>query len=164
MSKTRPAEFANVVIIFGEKKVLIDYAQEIVIPAFMDGDFERTYGETRYFFLDQKIIEVEQDDTRLGIIVGRFVADRTLKSEQEWDKNEKALVQKHRQIPTAPSAVFALILNTHRMVFLHETPYAPTLKNFEATLQKVLRKHHGKYLDALRNVTVHALGINEGVG
>ncbi len=158
MSKKRPAEFANVVIRFG-KKVLIDYAKEIVIPAFLDPAFMRKYGSTQYFFLDQKLIEIKQDNTRLAVIVGRFIVNKTLKSEQEWNEEKGALLQKKRQMPTAPSAVFALILNTHRMVFLHETPHAPTLKNFEATLKKALEKHHKKYLDSLRKELYPGWGI-----
>lgn len=149
MARTRLAEFANVVVRFGNEKVLIDYVQEIVIPAFLDNDFVREHRKTNYFFLDQEIIEVEHAGKRQGVLVGRFVKDTLLVSAQEWDQSKKAIIQKAAQIPTAPSAVFALILNTHRMVFLHETSYAPTLKNFEVTLESALRKQHDRYLDSL---------------
>lgn len=49
MPKKSELEFANFILRFGQERVLMDYLEEIVIPAFSSG-LERSYGETTYFF------------------------------------------------------------------------------------------------------------------
>ena len=50
------AAFANFICRFGSEKVLLDYAEQIVLPAFTDDTMIRSFGKGRtyYFFIKQK--------------------------------------------------------------------------------------------------------------
>lgn len=50
MPRKSELEFANFILKFGQERALIDFAEEIVIPAFSSG-LERFYGETKHFFI-----------------------------------------------------------------------------------------------------------------
>jgi len=148
MSKGNEVEFANFICRFGEEKVLLDLASEIVIPAFLSTDLLREYGDTRYFFFQTKFIELQKGEKPIIAIAGRFVKDTVLEREQIYDE-KKGLVPDHESIRSAPSAIFLLILNNHKLVYLHETADAPSLSTFRSTSEKFIRVKHKEYIDKL---------------
>jgi hypothetical protein len=151
MSGTPEVSFANVVIRFGDKFVLLDLAKEIVLPAFLDGTLRRVYGPSSYFFLDVKTTEVPLGGAEepLLVIFGKIVKDTLLTREQVFDQDTGQLVAATGTMPSAPSSFFALILNNHKLIFMPETSYAPTLGAFQATLQKFLSAKYKDYIDVV---------------
>jgi hypothetical protein len=145
---------ANVVCRFGEK-VLLDYAREIVLPAFFDDKLIRYYKDSDYFFLDVELIELEGGATPTLGVAGRFVRDTTLKREQIFDGTN--LVEDHTSIESSPSAFFCLILNNHKLIYAPETSHAPSVSSFGATFAHFLRLKHREYIDEL----IELLGDSE---
>lgn len=141
----RTLEMANLICRFGDKKVLIDMLHEIVLPAFLDKELRRSYDETHYLFYGVELVKL--DDNTLGV-AGRFIKDTVLERDQILD-GEKGLVHDSKKLRTSPSAVFLLILNNHRLLYVKETQNAPGLESFCSTVQKFLRIKHRKYIDVL---------------
>jgi len=130
---------------------------EIVVPAFTDGSLVRSYGDTHYFFIQQEIVELDGDG--LAAIAGRFVKSTVLKREQFYDP-DKGLIHGEAELPSAPAALFALILGGHRLLFLPETAHPPTLKNFEATAKVFLKGTHTRYIDTRYESDTEAFAVD----
>jgi len=60
---------ANLICRFGEKKVLLDMLNEIVLPAFLDSMLRRRYEDTSYLFYDVKLVLLDDNKTVLGVVV-----------------------------------------------------------------------------------------------
>lgn len=143
MKRDIAMEAANFTLKFGGAN-LLDYLEEIVLPAFL-GERVRRYADTRYFFTNVTLTEIQ------GVVclVGRFVKDVMLHSEQRFIKGE--IVQDERKMQSSPSAVFVLMLDTHRVIFGKETKHPPTLQNFEGTAIRFLKDAHKEYIERLYN-------------
>lgn len=133
-------EAANFTLKFDEKN-LLDYIEDIVIPAFTKKRI-RKYGETSYFFSNVKVQEIQ------GIlcIVGRFIKDGILLAEQRYEKGK--IIQDERTMQSSPSAVFVLMLDTHRLIFGKETKQPPTIQMFESTTARFLRDAHKEFVES----------------
>src|SRR5262245_16884504 len=101
MARGLHLELANFHCRFGERWVLLDLAEEIVIPAFTTSELERTYGDTRYFFYDQQLLRLRGAEPALGI-AGRFVKDTLLTRNQFFDEKQ-GLIQDERSMASSPS-------------------------------------------------------------
>ena len=106
-------EFANVLCHFGADKVLLDYLNEIVLPAFTDDTLIRERGKetpTRYHFYE---VEVEVVDKKLhrrpqsGFLV-EFVKDVRLTRTQIFDAS-KGLVEDAQSMASSPSSYFLFL-------------------------------------------------------
>jgi hypothetical protein len=141
------ASFANFVCRFGREKVLLDYANEIVLPAFLDDTLIREYGRTYFFFYETEleILSDNNDEPIIGI-VGRFIKDTELTREQVFDP-EKGIVHDEASIRSAPSAHFIFILNNHRLIYFPETTHAPDLSAFRSTTRAFLKRKHKDFID-----------------
>jgi hypothetical protein len=145
--KTLNMEMANLVCRFGSDKVLLDLEEEIVLPSFFDDSMIRTYDKTSYFFYDVEAVRfVEKDETVVGI-AGRFIKDTTLEREQIFDR-KKGLVQDSDSMRSSPSAIFLLILNNHRLVYVKETKNAPSKETFRSTLLSFIRSKHKLFINS----------------
>ncbi|WP_420347214.1 hypothetical protein [Pelagibius sp.] len=141
--------FANFICRFGESGEMLDYLEEIVLPAFTDDTMVRTYGETtEYFLLNSKLEILEQKKQLVLAIAGQFVKDTSLRRTQIFEEG-KGLRQDEAEIQSSPSAFFVLILNNHKLLYLPETPHAPDVKAFSSTIGSFLRAKHKKYIDEL---------------
>jgi hypothetical protein len=109
MSRTQTASFANLVCRFGDKFLLLDFADEIVVPAFTDATVKREYASTSYFFLKVRMAEVRYGDDDLLVIYGRLVKDTVLMREQVYVP-DAGLVPSRDSMPSALSSFFTLIL------------------------------------------------------
>lgn len=136
-----PLEMGNFVCKFGDKN-LIDYLEEVVLPAFSDRSLKRTYGQTTYFFEKVKLITVEGR----VLLAGRIIKDMVLEREQVYEQGTglKADVEELR---SSPSSVFVLILDVHRLMYVKETKHAPSLENFKSTIESFLKVKHKKFID-----------------
>lgn len=146
------AYFANFICRFGSEKVLLDYVEEIVIPAFTNDTYVRTHGKkTSYHFYEVELMNLGANTERpLLVLAGRFVKESELTRHQVFDQN-RGLVKDERSISTAPSAFFVLILNNHRLIYLPETPFAPDLDAFRTTAENFLTKRHEEFIKELHS-------------
>lgn len=142
--------FANFICRFGDEKFLLDYAEEIVIPAFTQDTYVRTYGQiTQYHFYNVEFVKLDEvGDVPVFALAGRFVKDTKLTRHQVFEK-QRGLVQDEQEIQSSPSVFFVLILNNHRLIYFPETPYAPDFNSFAATAKQFLRKQHKIYVGEL---------------
>jgi len=142
--------FANFILRFGEK-VLLDYVEEIVLPAFLDSKLIRVYGKnTSFQFYKVKMVSLgEASEPVLGI-AGRIVKNTILARTQVLDP-VKGLIQDEQSISSSPSAFFLLILNDHRLVYVPETRNAPEIDAFKATADKFLKEKYRQYIARLYN-------------
>ncbi len=127
----------------GVRKELLDYVNEIVIPAFFNDSFIREVRGGDYYLLNVSLVEVDRRPDPVIGIVGRFVKDTRLKIEQrvemqndeETQAKERIVVADGREFDRALSSVFLLVLNDHSLVYLHETQDAPGVEAFGNTMQ-----------------------------
>ena len=146
--RTLNMEMGNLVCRFGKEKVLLDLVEEIVLPCFFDESLIRSYSKTSYFFhkVSPVILSNNENEKVIGI-AGRFIKDTTLEREQIFEQ-DKGLVKDSESIRSSPSAIFLLILNNHRLVYVKETKNAPSKESFKSTLLGFLRSKHNKYIDS----------------
>lgn len=148
--KRKTVTFANFICRFGDEKVLLDYAKEIVIPAFTNDTYVRRYGKhTHYHFYKVHFVKLDElAGFPVFALAGRFVKDTMLTRHQVFEE-QVGLIRDEQEMRSSPSAFFVLLLNNHRLIYFPETPHAPHLHSFAATTKQFLRKQHKKYLDEL---------------
>lgn len=120
-------EFATFICKFGPKN-LVDGMTEVVLPVFFSGR-RRTYGATEYLFHQPALIDLP--DGHSGIAF-EFVKSTVLERQQVFDYAE-GLREDEKSMPSAPSGIALLILDTHRLVFFPKTKHAPSLRELEST-------------------------------
>tara|TARA_R110001583_G_C5671499_1_gene411261 strand:- start:19597 stop:20601 length:1005 start_codon:yes stop_codon:yes gene_type:complete len=145
--KTLNMEMANLVCRFGSKKVLLDLEEEVVLPSFFDDSLIREYDKTSYFFYDVKAVKLEDKGEVFVGLAGRFIKDTTLEREQIFDR-KNGLVQDSNSMKSSPSAIFLLILNNHRLIYVKETKNAPSKETFRSTLLSFLRVKHKQFVES----------------
>jgi len=93
--KSLNMEMGNLICRFGDKKVLLDLAEEVVLPAFIDNSLVRSYDKTSYFFYDvSPVVLLNNQHEQVIGIAGRFIKDTTLEREQIFE-NGKGLIKGH---------------------------------------------------------------------
>jgi hypothetical protein len=142
---TKTIHIANFICRFGDEQVLLDLAEEIVLPAFLERR-ERRYSTSRFFFDGIELVDFGTKSSPELLIVGRLVHDTSLVREQVLQNG--ALVKDHATLASAPSALFALVLDTHKLLYLPETRYAPSIAAFRATAAYFIRMRHKEFLRA----------------
>ena len=150
-------EFANVICRFGDKEVLLDYAESIVIPAFLDRAMQRKYAGIRYFFYDSQIFLEEYEGEKLVILAGRFVKDMVQRSSQYFD-DSVGIVKRTEKMKDAPSSIYILVLNNHKLLYIHETPHAPSLQAFKSTMSYFVRR---KRVEVVENMYAEISSVDK---
>ena len=148
MSREPSITFANVIVHFGPNLVLLNLAEEVVIPAFTDRNLKRKYSESVYLFINTGWVSYQPNNAEYIelCLFGRHVKDTVLHSEQVLKNGQ--LVPSSESIASAPSAFFVLTLSNHKLVYLHETPSAPPLDAFRTTLESFLKTKHQEFINA----------------
>lgn len=148
--KQHSITFANFICRFGEEKTLLDYAEQIVLPAFLDDKLVRG-GSSRshYHFYEVEPVILE-DNNKVPVIgiCGKFIKNTFLTREQFLDP-EKGLVKDGRSLKSSPSAYFILILNNHRLIYFPETAHAPDIKTFKVTALSFIKQKHEAFINSL---------------
>lgn len=139
---THELQLANFICRFGEKK-LLDYVEQIVIPAFV-GDNVRRFGQSKYLFNDVQLVSLDPGKKVVGL-VGRFIKDTELRREQYLENG--VLIRDQKSLQSSPTAIFLLLLNPHRLMFVTETSYAPNLSAFSSTCYNFLKKSYLKFIE-----------------
>ncbi|EKU52556.1 hypothetical protein ACINWC323_2256 [Acinetobacter sp. WC-323] len=146
-SNTYTYELANFVCKFNNHN-LVDMLHEIILPAFTIEDSWKVKRGV-FFFQSVNVIQLPNNKEETFAIVGRFIRDTRLTSTQVYDYETKELKSQKSSIQTSPSAIFVLILNNHRLIYLKETPHAPTLEMFKDTCQTFFRRQTKQYIETL---------------
>ena len=141
-----PVHYANFVCHFGDAE-LLDYLDEIVVPAFLHGGV-RTLKDGKYFFHSVQILNLGNVNNQPQMaICGRFVKDMVVRSEQRYDAVTDTVLPNNQKMETAPSAIFSLLLASHKLIYLLETANAPGLESFRSTVNSFLGTARINYID-----------------
>lgn len=144
-SEKRFVLFANFICHFGEREML-DLCDEVVIPAFTNESYRRTYADTEYFFHDVQLVTLKQADGRdEPAIAGKFVKNTVIHRDQVY--KEKKLVHSPYKVESAPSSFFVLVLRDHKLLFTPEVRGAPGLESFGTTVERFLRSAHLEFVE-----------------
>ena len=142
----------------------MDLYDEVVHPAFLNEDVWKV-KKGKFFFSDVQVVELCNEDERTLAIVGRFIRDTVLTRKQRYDRNTKTLIKDEKTLQSSPSSIFVLILNNHRLIYLKETPYAPTVEMFRETcytfLSRRTRDHAKTLSDDQRKLFLTDYGLPE---
>ncbi len=140
-------EFVNYTLTFGSEKVLLDAFHEIVEPSFASQKYIRKTRTASWFFMDVKLINLDKSlDVPILGLTGRFVKKTKLKRSQVLTSDNQ-LKEDQRELDSAPSSIFLLILNNHRLLFCKEMSGAPDIDNFLKTSQYCLGKAYTDHIE-----------------
>jgi hypothetical protein len=130
------AEYANVVVKFGENDLL--HRPEIVSAAFLIDTKVRNLKHKSYHFLDVDMLQLDEHDPNSICIFGTFVKNTNLRREQVLIGDK--LVEDDAVLQSSPSSFFCLFLTYHRLAYLPQSSFAPTLSEFSSTLAYFIRE------------------------
>lgn len=140
-------EFGNYTLTFGADKVLLDYLFEIVMPSFTEMKYTKSFKGTEYFFLDTELVILEDTEEPTLAIKGKIIKNTKIKRHQIFKNG--GIVDDKKELESAPSSSFLLVLNNHRIIFTKDVPAAPTLKNLETVSKSFLIKRHNEYINEI---------------
>lgn len=160
MAFLKRIEFGNYTLKFGSKDVLLDHFDNIVFPSFLEMKYMRRLKDKGdYFFLDTKLIILNDDINEPIVgISGRIVKNTMLHRDQIFTDGD--LIDDAKNLETAPSSSFLLILNNHRLLFCREMTGAPTLQNFQSTSDCFLKWSYLDYINKVHDESKEAKKIN----
>ncbi|HLL00296.1 MAG TPA: hypothetical protein VK539_06890 [Myxococcaceae bacterium] len=129
-------EFANVVVRAGESE-LLDLFDDLVWPALTNKQLKRTHGDSTFFISDCRGFVAHWNGKPQSVVIARIIKTTKLKREQYYDERQ-GIVADQRTLDSAPSGVFLLILNNHKLIYVHETAHAPPIGQVENTLRRFI--------------------------
>lgn len=144
-------EFTNFICHFGND-VLLEYLNEIVLPAFLNTSLIRKYGNTQYLLLDVKLVNLKSDrgsEEYTPALIGKFVMDTELQRNQILVDGK--IVPDRRKIKSSPSSLFVLLLDNHKLIYSKQVPGAPGLFAFRTTIELFLKICRREYINELVN-------------
>ena len=139
--------FANFNCTFGSRD-LKDLLEEVVLPSFQIDEPILRRGNSYVVFLYTKREEVELDDTREDVIHGKILYAKKITSSQ-YLTSDMQLKRETRELDSAPSSTFILLLNTHRLIYFAETDNAPSLDKFEKASRRALKVAYDRFIATL---------------
>ena len=131
-------QFANLSIRFGARE-LLDYGR-LISGAFLKDTYIRKYGRSSYHFFDTQIGRLDESDPMTLAIWGRLVKETTLERDQYFKNGE--LIEDPRSLESAPTSFFVLFVADHRLAFIPETRFAPTIGNLETTIRRFVKNEY----------------------
>tara|TARA_R110001583_G_scaffold194778_2_gene366962 strand:+ start:1535 stop:2575 length:1041 start_codon:yes stop_codon:yes gene_type:complete len=143
--KNLNVEFANFVFHLGNNDLLDNFIQ-FVHPAFFN-NYKRKFNETTYFFHNCRMFDVPFKDTTRHFLYGRLVKDYLLHQEQLIEGEN--LVPVDNVYPNAPSSMFILCLENHRLFYIKEHKDAPPLETFRATVLNFVKQRRDDVINEL---------------
>ncbi|MFB5251202.1 hypothetical protein ACE38F_12510 [Bacillus mycoides] len=139
MATGKSLYIANFNCTFGnENKPMLDYFEEIIMPAFQQSVKRESDGNT-YFFENVRLIMTKGDFMLGGLLIKRTKLE--VKSIYEEGKGLKLIDEIY---PSDPYSFFLINLKNHRMVIVKNQKGSPTLGNFSATAKFVLKDYISK--------------------
>jgi len=143
-------DMVNFVCKFGDFD-LLDLFYEVVTPAFFNETHKRTFRGSDYYFRNVELVDFGKDplgDGNLLAITGKFIKN-TIISREQFENDKGEIVIDPKGLASAPSSLFVLMLNSHRLLFVHETKDAPNIHNLKSTIISFLRSELNKYSSSL---------------
>ncbi|GDY28295.1 hypothetical protein AHAT_41850 [Agarivorans sp. Toyoura001] len=140
MGKCRNVEFWNFICHFGENKQLdlIDHLDTIIIPAFLNKNLTRRWGEhTTWRFHEVSFVQHEFDNETNFFLHGHLIKDTNLERSRFYDNGE--LIEDPKSIKTAPISTFILSLSDHRLFYIRDSADSPDMAAFKATIFKFIK-------------------------
>ena len=147
MAFIKKVNFANFTCTFEDEGMLV-FFNDIIFPAFKEKAHKRLIRGSEYFFIDTQIKKEIIDNTPYIYLVGRIVKNTKLKRDQIYN-DDKGIIEDHDELETAPTSLFLLILNSHRLLYVKEVSGAPNLSAFQATCTKFIKDSRLKLIDKL---------------
>lgn len=143
MGRKQELEFANFICKFGENINLMDVFDAVILPAFQSGAV-RERGRRSWIIRGAEMVNFHDGESGL---VFQFVKNTVLEREQVMVRDE--LVMDPKTLPSSPSAIGLLVLNSHRLVYYPETKFAPSFSELRTTCQRLIRSQQAKVIDAM---------------
>ncbi|PFY83989.1 hypothetical protein [Bacillus toyonensis] len=138
MIERKSLYIANFNCTFGkENKPMLDYFEEIVMPAFQQSQVRESDGN-KYFFDNVKLIMLKGEFMLGGLLIKRT------KLEVKSLYTEGKLTLTNEIHPSDPYSYFLINLKNHRMVLVKNQKGSPNLGNFSATAKYVLKDYVSK--------------------
>ena len=147
----RHLELSNFVCKFGEKKVLEDYYEQIVLPAFNSNERKKWRNNLYYLYeVTPGTITTKSGKTH-KVIYGRLAKNTLLVSKQVEGADGK-MVRRTKRLKSSPTSFFILYVEIHKLVYVTEMGFAPSLSDFEYTVAWLLKNAHREYLKQVQKL------------
>jgi hypothetical protein len=140
--------FANFTLRFGDQ-VLLDFVDEIVIPAFFENAYRPAGSARKYLFTDVGVTKLDYFENTVNCIIGRIVKDQIHKVEQRYDDDLRKIVKDDTVYRSSPTSFFVLMLENHKLIYLPEVSGAPEITAFANTAEAFIKHRHRKYVDEI---------------
>ena len=145
----RHMEIGNFVCRFGDERVMLDFFHEIIFPAFCRPRDVVSRKKANNFVLDPRITEIRSGDISSLALTGFFVKDSVLEREEIVDPDTGDLVENPQTMSSASSAIFVLLLDSHRLLYVKRQSYAPQMQEFASFLRRQFKLSHIDYISKL---------------
>ena len=133
--------YANLNLVFGsEESPLLEYLDEIVIPA-LQGEYIRQSTEKTYYMFDNVNLTKFKDGDLA--ITGILIKDTVLDVMTKYHK-EKGLEKTNLHYQSSPYSAFIIYLKNHKMVLIKNQSGSPDIRAFAATFRDVLVQYRRK--------------------
>jgi hypothetical protein len=133
-NKKRTIELANLVVLFG-KAGLVSKFKTRFFPVVSEGRVKGRGEVSVYRFHNVQVDFVG----KIPVMYGQLLKFMNIEAEQDYDHKTGALIDSSNKMPSVPSSFFLVDLTTHRLSYLGETRRAPTLRDFEYCVKKLLK-------------------------
>lgn len=146
MIEQKSLYIANFNCTFGkENKPMLDYFQQIILPAFTSSEMRVSDGN-KYFFDNVKLIMVKGRFMLSGLMIKRTKLEvKSLYTEGV------GLRVTDESYPSDPYSYFLINLQNHRMVIVKNQKGSPNLGNFSATANFLLKQYIRKFNQEIEN-------------
>ncbi|MFB5673569.1 hypothetical protein ACE3NQ_13485 [Paenibacillus terreus] len=147
MKEKKVLNIANFNLTFGkENKPMLEYLEEIVLPAFKS-KIEREDDGNRYLFDDVQIVELRG----YYFIVGEFIKRTTLEIRSRYSEKD-GIRDTNERVPSDPYSLFIISLNNHRMILIKNQKGSPDIRSFNTTAKIII----GQYVKNMnKEITIH---------
>lgn len=143
MARGNNLQIANFTCKYGEKDLLD--IPGIFYRVFFNREKVRQYKDSKYILRDVDMLNFRNVDF---VVAGRFVKDLFLHREQVYVEGE-GVVSNPGKMQSSPSALFFLFLNNHRLLYYHESSFAPKLGIFESTIRWFFKDERKKVINRI---------------
>lgn len=136
--QTKQMYIADLNVVFGrEEEPLINYLEDIVLPALQSGTYIESSERTRYIFESVRINEIEENEY---VIQGILIKDTILDIMSEYSR-EKGLEKTNKHFKSSPYSVFIIYLKNHRMMLVKNQTGSPDLRGFGAAFRECIKQY-----------------------
>jgi hypothetical protein len=124
----------------------VGLAKEVVLPAFLS-DLKRSFADSTYFFHGVKLLDLGTTNSPELAVAGRFVKTTKVFRDQIYQSGR--IVKDHKELESAPTSFFVLLLSNHKLLYIRENSGSPFLSTFAATIENFLKKMHKEWIDSV---------------